>query len=144
MVIILRGPSGAGKSTYAAKTYPGAIKVSADDFFMVDGEYKFDPTKLSKAHGACMRKFIEAVQKPDVTIVVDNTNTTLAEVAPYAAAALAFDHELEIVTFVGDYIKAAKRNVHLVPATTVMAMAQRIEEQTKLFPPWWKHSTREY
>lgn len=144
MVIILRGPSGAGKSTYAKLAFPNAVKVSADDFFTANGVYDFDPTRLPDAHAICMRKFVNNVQKPDVTIVVDNTNTTVAEVAPYAALALAFGHKLEIITFVGDYMKAAKRNVHLVPAPAVMAMSQRIEEQTKLFPPWWKHSTREF
>ena len=144
MVIILRGPSGAGKSTYAKKHHPDAHILSADDFFMVNGEYQFNPAKLPAAHAKCLQAFVNLVQQPDVTIVVDNTNTAVAEVAPYAALALTYGHDLNIVTFDGDYRKAAKRNVHLVPATTVYEQDKRISDQTKLFPPWWPQKTVNY
>ena len=146
MVIILRGPSGAGKSTYSKKL-KGALVVSADDFFMKDGEYLFDPKKLPEAHGQCLRRFAHAVSSPDSKhdlIVVDNTNTTAVEVAPYAALALAYGHEMKIVNFIGDAVKAARRNVHLVPAPAVVAMAERMEAQSKMMPPWWPQETVAY
>jgi predicted kinase len=146
MVIILRGPSGAGKSTWAKKQ-KGAFIVSADSFFMKNGEYQFDPKKLGEAHAKCLRDFTHAVSSPDSQddlIIVDNTNTTITEVAPYAALALAFGHEMTIMTFVGDAVKAARRNVHLVPATSVVAMAERIDKSTALFPPWWNHEVVAY
>lgn len=147
MVIVMRGPSGAGKSTYAKKHYKGAFVVSADHFFEVNGEYKFDPSRLAEAHAECLRKFTHAVSSPDSksdVVVVDNTNTTVAEVAPYAALALAYGHELKILTFRGDYIKAARRNEHLVPAPAVKAQAERMEEQTAMLPPWWPQETVSY
>ena len=146
-VVILRGPSGAGKSTYAKKHYPSAVVCSADSFFMVEGEYRFDPKRLPEAHNECLRQFTHAVSSHDSQsdrIVVDNTNTTVAEVSPYAALALAYGHSLEIVTLVGDPVKAARRNVHLVPAPAVVAMAKRIEEQTAFFPPWWPNRVVSY
>ena len=57
MVKIMSGVSGSGKSYEAArllanfdngKNYPhSVISVSADQFFLVDGEYRFDADKLS-------------------------------------------------------------------------------------------------
>jgi predicted kinase len=142
MVIILRGPSGAGKSTYARKNHPTATVVSADDFFMVRGNYEFDPKRLGEAHGSCLIRFVEAVtDESKAQIVVDNTNTTVAEVAPYAALALAYGHTLKIVTFVGDWRIAARRNVHGVSEATVESQANRTGEA--MFPPWWPHETVE-
>ena len=48
---LLRGIPGAGKSTLAKQL--GDSHFETDGFFMVDGEYKFDPTKLRKAHEWC-------------------------------------------------------------------------------------------
>ena len=146
MVIILRGPSGAGKSTYAKK-FKGALVVSADDYFMMNGEYVFNPAGLPHAHARCLREFTHAVTSPDSkddVIIVDNTNTSATEVAPYAELAQAYGHEMKIVTFVGDAVKAARRNIHRVPATGVVAMAMRIEENNKFFPRWWPQETVTY
>ena len=141
MVIILRGPSGAGKSTYAKQHYPHASVVSADHYFMVDGEYRFNPSKLSQAHAVCLRNFVDNLQSGQDITIVDNTNCTVAEVTPYAALALAYGHTLKIVTFVGDWQIAARRNVHGVPDATVESQASRIGEV--MFPPWWPHETVE-
>jgi predicted kinase len=141
MVIILRGPSGAGKSTWAKHHFPHASVVSADHYFMVGDEYRFDPSKLPQAHAVCLRKFVDNMQFGEDITVVDNTNTTVAEVAPYAALALAYGHTLKIVTFDGDWRIAARRNVHGVPESTVEAQASRIMDA--VFPPWWPHETVE-
>ena len=43
-----------GKSTLAKRVCNQHIE--ADMFFMKDGEYKFDPTKLKQAHEWCREK----------------------------------------------------------------------------------------
>jgi len=54
-LILVRGVSGCGKSTIAG-LFNGLVgsssiaSFSTDDLFMVDGEYKFDPSKLSEFH----------------------------------------------------------------------------------------------
>lgn len=137
-VTILRGVPGSGKSTYCSKNYPGAAVFSADDFFMVDGVYVFDSKKLPQAHGQCLRYFVEHVQRgPVMPAVVDNTNTAVMEIAPYAALALAYGWELEIVTISCNPEVAAARNSHGVPLTGVMAMHKRLMEAQ--LPPWWPH-----
>jgi len=74
-VIILRGVSGSGKSSFTELIAEPKIICTADDFFMVDGVYKFDQGKLWEAHKACRMKFLQALENPHVeNIVVANTN----------------------------------------------------------------------
>ncbi len=145
-VIVMQAVSGAGKSTWIKTNYPDAGQhgsertvVSADFFFETDyGVYEFDFTKLSDAHGKCFRDFVEYVQRGHhELIIVDNTNTTVSELAPYCAAALAYGHELEIVTLRCDPVVAAKRNTHGVPESSVHAMHNRMIEHIALIPPYW-------
>jgi predicted kinase len=109
--------------------------------------YHFDPTKLGEAHGACLRRFIDncrglfhAGGASFNTIVVDNTNLSIAEMAPYVAVAQAYDIPVEIVTVVCDPAVAAKRNTHGVPEERVLKMAAALTEGTKAMPPWWRHT----
>ena len=44
ILYLLRGVPGSGKSTVAQNI--GGTHFETDKYFMVDGEYKFDPTKL--------------------------------------------------------------------------------------------------
>jgi predicted kinase len=134
-VIILSGISGSGKSTYARRNYPGAVVCSADKFpgLYVDGELQF--AKLSDAHNACLREFTVALLEGAPVIVVDNTNTTATEIAPYAAMALAFGAKLQILTIECDVEIAHGRNLHNVPRGGVEAQAARLESRD--LPPWW-------
>lgn len=143
-ITILRGIPGSGKSTYAKHNSAGATVVSADHFFEKSGTYQFNPAQLPEAHGECLRKFVEAVQAKAGHVVVDNTGTSIAEVAPYAALALAYGGELEIVTVLCDATVAAARNVHGVPPEAVAAMDRRLKEETTRLPPWWPHRTVEH
>jgi len=142
-VIILRGGSGAGKSTWIKKYHhSNTVVFSADTFFMVNGEYLFDVTKLGEAHATCLRSFIAFCQNPPAevpTVIVDNTNTTVAEFAPYAQVAQVYGHELQLYTFLYDPIVAHKRNTHGTPLKGCIEMHQRLMESNKFIPPWWKH-----
>lgn len=52
-IYFLRGVSGSGKSTEAMRLANNNKDVicSADDYFMKDGEYIFNPSLLAAAHG---------------------------------------------------------------------------------------------
>lgn len=133
---ILAGVSGSGKSTYAKKL--GGIICSADDHFVdADGVYRFDPSQLGEAHRKCLRNVVLGLQRFGEHIVVDNTNTTLVELAPYVALGQAFYAQVEIVVVVGNPADAARRNIHGVPHGSVMAMAKRIDEMLHNWPPFW-------
>lgn len=125
-VIILRGVPGSGKST-ETKKYPDAYIVSADHYFIgKDGIYRFDMDKISAAHGQCKSKFEAALKDKRPLVIVDNTNTTVKELKFYVEAAKNAGYEVEIVRIDCDPEIAASRNVHNVPKSSVLKMAQRL------------------
>lgn len=139
LVVICRGIPGSGKSTYLKEHYPKACVCSADAFFIQDdGEYRFNSTKLSEAHGKCLRDFIYFAQKDweDLVIAVDNTNTTATEIAPYYAIAQAYDATIHLVNFTCDPKVAAERNVHGVPLEACKRMHNRLTQSQ--LPSRWK------
>jgi predicted kinase len=83
---IVRGIPGAGKSTFAKSI--GGVHIEADQFFMMNGKYNFDITKIKLAHKYCQNQ-TEAWMKTDGTqvnndkIVVSNTFTQEWEMEPY-------------------------------------------------------------
>jgi hypothetical protein len=148
-VEILRGLSGSGKSTYVAKMKDDEVikVVSADTFFTHEDGYHFDPCLLPAAHGECIRKFIYLMQwtghktkwggdeKDPTVVIVDNTNTTAAEIAPYYAIAEAYRVPVEIVEFDIDVEVAVARNLHNVPRRGIERQAANMMQP---LPPWWK------
>src|SRR5690348_10948558 len=98
-LVVMRGLPGSGKSTLAKKIYDEFIRFkktsvicSTDDFFIVDGEYRFDPKKLGHNHRQNFLKAQQAVIDCINCVIIDNTNTTLKEVRPYAEIALEADY----------------------------------------------------
>lgn len=83
---IIRGLPGTGKSTLG-KTLAGEQSFAADDYFMVDGEYKFDPSKLGEAHNQCARNVKNALLDGEAAVAVCNTFSCRWEYAPYIAMA---------------------------------------------------------
>ena len=137
-VVVMRGVSGSGKSTWIKNNYPGAYVCSADHFFEKDGEYIFDASKLSAAHNECLRQFIYAMESNYDVVVVDNTNTTVVEMAPYVRVAEALGKDVEIVRLECSYKVASKRNQHGVPAKTIQMMENRMH---KRLPAHWPSET---
>ena len=86
IVILIGGPSGSGKSTLAKHIIqnhlPDAIHLEADNYFMVDGEYKFDINKLGQAHKHCELSFRKAISE-NKNVIVSNTLTTQKEINKY-------------------------------------------------------------
>src|SRR4051812_13575659 len=111
IVTILQAPSGAGKSTWVNKYKIQSLAISperivtaisADDFFIHFGTYRFDINKLGEAHAACLRQFAHFVgTAPEMVdeVIVDNTNCSIAEIAPYIALGMAHGHEVRVFAF---------------------------------------------
>src|SRR5271154_3761303 len=145
-VIILSGISGSGKSTYAEGILNATqgIKVSADHFFMKEGSYHFDATKLGEAHAECFRRFIDYLQQTPAweCVVVDNTNCQTWEIAPYMLAAAAFGYQAELHTLkCGNWNEVdmcARRNAHGVPDRTVYAQQRHMDARE--LPPYWSNT----
>lgn len=146
-ILILSGCSGAGKSSFVHRmsAVDSVTVVSADNYFLRGGVYRFDPSMLGEAHATCMRGFIEAAKDAserdiDGTLIVDNTNTTIAEIAPYVAVGTAYGHDVTIVTFPvtdAELPAVAARNLHGVPPEAVRAMRDRAAATWAALPPWW-------
>jgi predicted kinase len=85
-LFLLRGLPGSGKSTLAKSI--GGIHIEADQYFMEDGEYKFDSSHLKHAHNYCqgqtqawMKTSGDQVNRD--RIVVSNTFTQEWEMDEY-------------------------------------------------------------
>jgi len=133
-VSIMRGPSGSGKSTHARmiqKSFEGTVIVSADNYFMRDGEYQFDPSRLSQAHNDCFYKFLDAIDLGAEEIVVDNTNIHTWEYQNYVKIAKMNGYVVEIIEIMATSVEDIKtciyRNSHNVPAEVIMKMCCEFE-----------------
>jgi predicted kinase len=143
---IIRGIVGSGKSHYVAKlrqkeNLSPELVCSADNFFMVNGVYVFDPLKLPQAHAACMKRFIFLLMvKKAKHIIVDNTNIHEWEFTNYRYLATLAGYKVEIVEFrvetISDVAICAGRNKHKVPQEIVWQMAMEFEPDSKaiVFP----------
>jgi adenylate kinase family enzyme len=126
-LFIIRGVSGSGKTTLAA-ALDGGVAVptyhaEADHFFMVDGEYRFDPTRLKEAHTVCMTRVDLAMMCGDYTrVVVSNTFTRVWEFQPYLDMAQARGWRVSVI-----HMETRHANTHGVPEESVQRMADRWE-----------------
>lgn len=151
-VILMSGIPGSGKTSYVTRMVRENedcrfLICSADHYFQTDSSgkydpeanYKFDFTKLSSAHNACIRKFAESIVPSEKEkynfIVVDNTNSTTLELAPYVAIANAYGIPAELHTIKCNAHLAAERNLHGVGYTTCSAMSSNIENRE--IPFYW-------
>lgn len=155
-VIILRGLPGSGKSTHLkemrieANLDSHVITCSADTYFTnpVTKVYTHDPSKLSEAHSSCLLRFVEWLDRAAIEanspssykapfiLVVDNTNLTALEMAPYVALAIAYQAEIEMVSLVTPIMDAHHRNVHGAPREAYAAMDKRFWDFE--MPHHWK------
>jgi hypothetical protein len=141
MVLVLRAVSGAGKSTFTSNVMKaaggGGVSVSADNFFMVDGNYVFIPSLLGEAHNACVRDFARHVMGGSPLVIVDNTSTSNIEAAVYQSLGAAHGYRVIHVVIDVDPVVAAGRNVHRVPLAGVMRQHESLMKALAESPPWW-------
>lgn len=139
-VILVRGLPGAGKTTLAM-SLDRPVCVAADDWFMVDGEYRFDPKGLGDAHAWCQDQALQGMEA-GLPVVVHNTFTQRWEMEFYLAAAARLNLTVKVLSvFDGDCSdeELAERNTHGVPLNAIRAMRGRWEEDWEAGdtrPPW--------
>jgi energy-coupling factor transporter ATP-binding protein EcfA2 len=140
-LVLLRGLPGSGKNTLGDSMT--SVVISADDYFMVDGEYQFNGSKLGAAHADCLERTKAALRDaPDGgVVVVANTFSQHWEMAPYLYMA---DNGLPdfmpdlILNTVVDLFDAGltdeeleERNSHGVPLQGIQKMRSRWEHDWK-------------
>jgi predicted kinase len=124
---IVRGMPGSGKSTFAKSI--GGIHIEADQFFMINGEYNFDITKIKLAHKYCQNQTeawmkTDGVQVNNDKIVVSNTFTQEWEMKPYFELAEKYGY---IVFTVIVENRHGRKNIHDVPEDKIQQMKDRFE-----------------
>ena len=124
--IILSGVSGSGKSTYAqfleSLNPAGTVICTADDYFVSNGQYNFDATKLKDAHNYCQTKFRAACQAGCEVVVCANTNVRTGDRSLYIK--IAEDNGYQVFS-VGMENIHNMGSIHEVPEETIIR--QRIQ-----------------
>ncbi len=120
-LILLRGLPGSGKSTFAKLICNQHVE--ADMYFMQDGEYKFDATKLKQAHEWCRDKTETWMQKR-YNVVVSNTFTQEWEMETYYKLAGQYGYRVHSIIMENRHDGV---NEHGVPADKLEQMKDRFE-----------------
>jgi predicted kinase len=120
-LILLRGLPGSGKSTFAKLVCNQHVE--ADMFFMQDGEYKFDASKLKQAHEWCQEK-TETWMKMGYHICVSNTFTQEWEMDAYYKLAEHYGYRVHSLIVENRH---SGINEHNVPVDKLEQMKNRFE-----------------
>lgn len=121
-LFLLRGIPGAGKTTLAKVI--GGPHFEADMFFMKDGKYNFDVTRLGSAHKWCADSTEEAMARGKDKVIVSNTFTTKSEMKNYNALAKKYGY---IVFSLIVENRHGGINEHNVPAEVLEKMVNRFD-----------------
>ena len=126
VAIINRAVVGSGKSTMAkaiADLVENCSIHSTDDYFMVNGEYKFNPAKLGEYHGKNWTAFATACANDVDVVICDNTNIISPHCKPYVDIAKDNGYRVIQLFFEPDTLNNhLARNAHGVPSMGIERM----------------------
>lgn len=136
---VMFGAPGSGKSSWLKKNVKPPVTIcSADHWFMDwdDESYHFDPSELTNAHNNCLKQYCIAVEKGEY-VACDNTNTTLAEIAPYIQIPLAFGYLVRPIYALQDRDACVEHNIHAVPPIVIDRMVEQAAALADKWIPYW-------
>jgi ABC-type glutathione transport system ATPase component len=125
---LVRGLPGSGKTTLAHRI--AQIVHEADDYFMVDGEYRYDAGRIREAHNQCQERVALSLAAGYKHVAVANTFTRRWEMASYYQMSPAGRKPLVVevaVNVMASSEELAARCVHSVPVSIIAAMRERWE-----------------
>jgi len=143
-MMIMRGLPGSGKS-YLVKQikqkYPQCVSCSADDFFMLTGEYVFNVAQLKDAHAYSQSTCEEYCRNGESLIVVDNTNIKRWEMSAYLKMAEKYRYLVILVEpktpWKFDLQQLVSRNKHGVQTDIIRRRLQEYESITPRYLGWF-------
>ncbi|XP_063410923.1 2',3'-cyclic-nucleotide 3'-phosphodiesterase-like [Mytilus trossulus] len=143
-MFIMRGVSGSGKSTLVkliGNIYRDSRICSADQYFMKNGEYRFDKSNLSIAHEKCDEKAKKACLNGVPVVVIDNTNVKRWEMSSYLALAFTNNYPVVVVQprtpWSKDADKLAELNSHGVTSDIIRQKLRSFEDVAPLYYGWF-------
>jgi predicted kinase len=122
ILYIVRGIPGSGKSTFANSLDCPVFE--ADMYFMNDGEYKFDVSKIKLAHNWCKLRVEHSMEDDFQKIAVSNTFTQEWEMTPYYEMAKQYGYTVFSVIIENRH---GGVNEHGVPEDKLKMMKDRFE-----------------
>lgn len=158
---IMRGLPGSGKSTATAKLVKQAkdmglsvVVCSTDDYHLelVDNvwKYVFKADKLGQFHKYNLRDATCHMEHGVDVVIIDNTNTTWKEIAPYAKAAKDCGYTVLVLEadtpWAFDVSECTKRNTHEVPKDAISRMLERYTPNSLInskLTEMWSNSHRQ-
>lgn len=134
MYILVRGMPGSGKTTFVKKTFGDRLwnfidHFEADQYFTdIDGNYRFDASRLKDAHQLCLDNTEWSLSKGR-EVVVSNTFTTIKELKPYFELGKMYNATPVVILCQNKFT-----SVHNVPEEALERMKNRFEYN--LTPLW--------
>jgi predicted kinase len=128
-LILLRGLPGSGKSTLAKSLSNASTGyIEADMYFIQNGEYKFDASKLRQAHAWCQNQ-VEHWMGPNgfYKIIVSNTFTQEWEMEAYYQLAEQYGYRVYSLIVENRHGESEDTNTHNVPLETIQKMRERFQ-----------------
>jgi len=123
-LFLIRGVSGCGKTSLTKTLLRQYDKhISTDDFFMVDGVYDFDVSKLKHNHLQCQKQVGEWLSQGK-RVFVHNTFTEEWEMTPYFILGETFGYK--VYTLVVEN-RHQSENTHSVPSETITKQKERFD-----------------
>ena len=137
VLVVLRGLPGSGKSSLAARLLRLAgigQTFSTDDFFVQLG--RFQPERLSEAHGWNQGRAQTALRAGEQLVVIDNTHTMAWEMRPYITMGVENGYQIHLLEpntpWRFNPKQLAAKNSHGVPRPKIQLMLDRYERDLKV------------
>lgn len=140
IIVLIQGLPGSGKSTLASHLSEDLFwnYYEADMYFMVNGEYLYNPKKLGDAHHWCQFAAKDAIENHEGCIV-SNTFASDKELQPYYDMAEKNGSKVILIRMCTNF-----GSVHNVPTEAITRMRNKMKNQLTKEPDYIVNTKLEF